>query len=136
MKYQKISNLLNNTPNKLSKFITKNCIEINYQLRGLYNTNSDIRFKTTMLKFILYDYSDACILVKGRVTITGAGPDAAARQTGERDKGVVFKNCASFINCKTEINNAEIDNAEDIDVVMPMCNLIEYSDSYVKTSGS
>ena len=89
-----------------------------------------------MLKSILYDYSDAYIIVKGRITITGAGPDAAARQTGERDKGVVFKNCASFINCKTEVNNAEIDNAEDIDIVMPMCNLIEYSDSYVKTSGS
>ena len=70
---------------------------------------------------------------KGRITITGAGADAAARQADERDKGLIFKNFAPFINCKTEINNTEIDNAKDIDIVMPMYNLIEY---YSKTSGS
>ena len=72
MKYQKIISLLDNTPNQLSKFRTKNWIEINYKSRGAYNTNSDIRFKTTMLKSSLCDYSDACILVKGRITITEA----------------------------------------------------------------
>ena len=136
MEYQKIINLLDNTPNQLSKFRTKNWIEINDQSRGVYNTNSDIRFKTTMLKSSLCDYSDAYILVKGTITITGAGADAAARQADERDKGVIFKNCAPFINCKTEINNTEIDNAKDIDILMPMYNLIEYSDNYWKTSGS
>ena len=74
--------------------------------------------------------------VKGRIANTGAGADAAARQVDERDKGVIFKNCAPFINCKTEINNTEIDNAKDIDIVMPMYNLIEYSDNYSKTFGS
>ena len=136
MEYQKIINLLDNTSNQLSKFRTKNWIEINDQSREVYNTKGDIRFKTTMLKSSLCDYGDAYILVKGTITITGAGADAAARQADERDKGVIFKNCAPFINCKTEINNTEIDNAKDIDIVMPMYNLIEYSDNYSKTSGS
>ena len=90
-----------------------------------------------MLKSSLWDYSDAYILVKGKITTTGAGADAAARQVNKRDKAVIFKNCALFINCKSsEINNTEIDNAKDIDIGMPMYNLIEYSDSYSKKSGS
>ena len=89
-----------------------------------------------MLKSSLCDYSDAYILVKGTITITGAGNDAAARQADERDKVVIFKNCAPFTNCISEINNTQTDNAKDIDIVMPMYNLIEYSDNYVKTIGS
>ena len=69
--------MLDNTPNQLSEFRTKNWIEINDQSRGVYDVNSDIRFKTTILKSSLCDYSDAYILVKGRITITGAGADAA-----------------------------------------------------------
>ena len=89
-----------------------------------------------MLKSSLCDYSDAYILVKGKITITGAGDDAAARQADKRHKGVAFKNFAPFTNCISEINNTQIDNAKDIDIVMPMYNLIEYSDNYAKTSGS
>ena len=89
-----------------------------------------------MLKSILCDYSDAHILVKGAITITGAGDDAVARKADERDKDVVFKNCASFTNCISEINDTQVDNAKDIDIVMPMYNLVEYSDNYAKTSGS
>ena len=89
-----------------------------------------------MLKSSLCDYSDAYILVKGTLTITGIGADAAARQADERDKGVPFKNCAPFTNCISEINNTQVDNAKDIDIVMPMYNLIEYSDNYAKTTGS
>ena len=89
-----------------------------------------------MLKSSLCDYSDAYILVKRTMTITGAGGDAAAREADERDKEVIFKNCAPFINCKTELNNTEIDNAKDIDIVMPMYSLIEYNDNYSKVSGS
>ena len=89
-----------------------------------------------MLKSSLCDYSDAYILVKGTTTITGAGADAGAREADERDKGVAFKNCAPFINCISEINNTQVDNAKDIDIVMPMYNLIEYSDNYAKTTGS
>ena len=89
-----------------------------------------------MLKSSLCDYIDAYILVKGKITITGAGADAAGRQTDERGKGVAFKNCVPFTNCISEKNNTQIDNARDIDIVMPMYNLIEYSDNYAKTSGS
>ena len=88
-----------------------------------------------MLKSSLCDYSDAYILVKGTITITGEGDYAAARQADETDKGVAFKNCAPFTSCKTGINNVEIDYCQDIDIVMPMYNLIEYSDNYAKTSG-
>ena len=79
MEYQKIINLLDNTPNQLSKFRTKNWTEINDQSRGVYNTNSDIRFKTTMLKSSLCDFSDAYVLVKRTITIAGAEADAAVR---------------------------------------------------------
>ena len=89
-----------------------------------------------MLKSGLFDYSNAYILVKEKITIAGAGDDAAARQADERDKGVAFKNCAPFTNCISEINNTQIDNCKDIDIVMPLYNLLEYSDNYAKTSGT
>ena len=137
MEYQKIANFIDDgASNQPSKFRTRNLIEINHESRGAYNVNSQIKFKTTMLKSSLCDYSDAYILVKGTITINGRGADDAARQVDERDKGVSFKNCAPFINCISELNNTQIDNAKDIDIVMPMYNLIEYSDNYAKTSGS
>ena len=135
MEYQKIANLIEDTSNQPSKFRTKTWVEINDESRGTYNVNSQNKFKTTMLKSSLCDYSDAYILVNGRITIAGAGVDTAARQADERDKGVAFKSCAPFTNCMSEINNTQIDNAKDIDIVMPMYNLIEYSDNYPKTSG-
>ena len=64
-----------------------------------------------MLKSSLCDYSDAYILLKGTITITGAGDNAAAKQADERDKGVVFENCAPFTNFISEINNTQVDNA-------------------------
>ena len=88
-----------------------------------------------MLRPNLCDYADACILVKGTITITGAGDDDAAKRLDERNKGIIFKNCAPFTECISKINNTDRENAQDIDVVMPMYNLIEYSDSYSKTSG-
>ena len=136
MEYQKIANLIDATSDQPSKFRTKNWVEINDESRGAYDVNSQIKFKTTMLKSSLCDYSDAYILVKGTITIAGEGDNAAARQADERDKGVAFKNCAPFINCTSEINNTQTDNAKDIDIVMPLCNLIEYSDNYAKTTGS
>ena len=119
-----------------SKFRTKNWVEINDESRGTYNVNSQIKFKTTMLKSSFCDYSDAYILVKGKITITGRGANAADRQADERDKSVEFKNYTPFTNFISEINNTQIDNAKDIDIVTPMYNLIEYSDNYAKTSGS
>ena len=89
-----------------------------------------------MLKSNLCDYSHVYILFKGTITITGTRADAVARQADEKDKGVIFKDCTPFINCKTEINNTETKNAQNIDIVMPMYYLIEYSDNYSKISGS
>ena len=113
-------NLLDDTLNQPSKFRTKKWIEINYQSKGVYNTISEVRFKTTMLKSSLCDYGDACILVKGTIIIVGAGDDAASRQADERKKGVISKNCVPFLNCKSEINNIEIEHVKYIDTVMPM----------------
>ena len=90
MEYQKIANLIDDTSNQPSKFKTKNCVEINDESRGAYNVNSQIKFKTTMLKSSLCDYSDAYVLVKGTITIVGEGDDAAARQADEIDKGVAI----------------------------------------------
>ena len=92
--------------------------------------------KTTMLRSSLCDYSDAYILVNGTITILGAGNDDVTKRADERCKGVKFKNCAPFTKCISRINNTDIDNAQDIDIVMPMYNLIEYSHNYLKTSGS
>ena len=136
MEYQKIANLIYSTSNQPSKFKTRNWVEINDESRGAYNVNSQIKFKTTMLKSSLCDYSDAYILFKGAIEIAGAGADAAAKQADERDKGVALKNCAPFISCISEINNTQVDNAKDIDIVMLMFNLTEYSDNYAKTTGS
>ena len=135
MEYQKIANLLDTESNQPSKFRTRNWVEINDESRGTYTSN-DIKFKTTMLRSNLCDYADAYILVKGTITITGAGDDDAAKQLDERNKGVIFKICAPFTKCISRINNTDIDNAQDIDIVMSMYNLIEYSDNYSKTSGS
>ena len=122
--------MIDDASNQPSKFRTKNWVEINDELRGTYNVNIQIKFKITMLKSGLCDHSDAYILVKGTITITGAGDDTAATQAGERDKGVAFKNCVPFTNCISEINNTPVYNAKDIDIIMPMYNLIEYSDNY------
>ena len=89
-----------------------------------------------MLRSNLCDYADTKILVKGTIIITGAGNDDATKQIDERNKGVTIKNCAPVSICKSRINHIDIDNAQDIDIVMPRYNLIEYIDNYSKTSGS
>ena len=82
----------------------------------------------------LCDYADSYILVNGTITITGEVADVATERVDERDKEVTSKNCDPFTKCISRINNTDIDNAHDIDIVMPMYNLIEYSDNYSKTS--
>ena len=89
-----------------------------------------------LLKSSLCDYSDAYIHVKGKITITVEVDNEAARHADERNKGVSFKNCAPFTICISEINNTQIDNCKHIGIIMPMYNLIVYSDNYAKTSGS
>ena len=139
MEYQKIANLLNNkvalnTSNQASKFRTRNWVEINDDVRGAYSPNKQIRFKKAMLRSSLCDYGDAYILVKGNISVDNTA--AAGTAANNTAKKVIFKNCAPFTNCISKINNTKIDNAEYIDIVMPMYNLIEYSDNYSKTSGS
>ena len=136
MEYQKIANFLASTLNQPSKFRTRNWVDVNDESKESYKPGSDIKFKTTMLRSNLCDYADAYILVKGTITITGAGNDDAAKRLDERNKGVIFKNCAPFTKCISRINNIDIDNAQDFDIVMPMYNFIEYSDNYWKRSGS
>ena len=130
MEYQKKANLLDGASNKPSKFRTRNWVEIN----DAYPPNKRIRFKTAMLRSNLCDYIDAYILVKGNITVNNTAADGAA--ANNEAKKVIFKNCVLFTNCISKINNTRIDNAEYIDIVMPMYNLIEYSDNYSKTTGS
>ena len=118
MEYQKIANLLNDESNKLSKFRTKNWVEIDDDIRGAYSPNKQIRFKTSMLRSSLCDYSDAYILVKGNISVNNTA--AAGVDANNTNKNVIFKNCAPFTSCISEINNEQIDDAEYIDIVMPM----------------
>ena len=127
-------NLLNDESSKPSKFRTKNWVEKNDDLRGVYAPNKQIRFKTSMLRSSLYDYSDAYILVKGNISVENNAADGAA--ASNTNKKVIFKNCAPFTSCISKINNTQMDNAKYIDIVMTMYNLIEYSDNYSKISGS
>ena len=105
-------------------------------MRGTYHTNSQIKSKTSILKSSLCDYGDAHILVKVTITVTGEGANDDAKRSNERDREVIIKNCAPFSDCISEINNTEIDNAKDLDVMMLMYDLIEYSYNYSKRSGS
>ena len=89
-----------------------------------------------MFRLSLCDYTYAYILVSRTITITGAGADDAAKWLDETNKGLIFKNYATFIDSVNEINNTQIDIAKYIDAVMPMYNLIKYSDKYSKTSRS
>ena len=94
-----------------------------------YNANKEIRIKTPILRPDLCDFNDAYIVVKGVITVTD--PDNA-----KRNKAVALKNNTPFINCISKINGVQTDNAENLDVVMPMHNLLEYSKNYRKTTGS
>ena len=124
MEYQKTGKLLDKTRDRPS------------ESKESYGTGSNIKFKSTMLRSNLCNYADAYILVKRTITITGAGDDDAVKRLDKRNKGVIFKKCASFTKCIDRINGAEMNNAQDIDIVMPMYNLIEYSSNYSKTSRS
>ena len=102
MEYQKIANFLDSASNQPSKYRTKNWVEINDEEKVSYGTGGgDIRFKTTMLRSNLYDYTDAYTLANGTITITEAGNDDSAKQADKRDKGITFKNCAPFTKCIT-----------------------------------
>ena len=119
MEYQKITNLLGSTFDKVPRFINKKWIEVHDQYgnaENRYNPNKQIIFKTSLLRPDLCDYCDAYIVVKGKIIVTNPDNDAY-------DKKVAFKNNAKFTSCI-------------LNVVIPMHNLIEYSKNYKKTTGS
>ena len=132
MEDKKIINLLDNAPNQPSKFRTKNWVELNDESRVTYPIDSHIKFKTIILKSSLCNYGHPFLLVKGRTTVNNTGTAAAPTNS---NKKVIFKNCTQFTDCIFEIKNTQVDNAKQIDIVMPMHNLIEYSNNYSKTSG-
>ena len=132
MEYDKINNLLlseDNESEQLSKFVTREYVRVN-GLSNTYNENKSIRFKTPMLRSNLCDYSDAYILVKGTITVTGNHP------RHRQNRPLIIKNNAPFISCITGINGELIEDADDLDIVMPMYNLLEYSKYYRKSIGS
>ena len=120
MEFQKIVNFLNtNSDENLPRFITKKWVEVYDQSGGNYNVNKEIRIKTSMLRSDLCDYSDAYIVVKGDITLEGDN------DANKQNKNLAFKNNVPFINCISKINGVKIVNAKDLDVVMPMYNLLE-----------
>ena len=125
MKAQNIINLLDNTENEYLKFATKEWYVIDSESNGNYSKDEEIKFLSRSIESSLCVHSDAYILVTGDIT---ARPNAVTQ--------VVFKNCAPFEKCRTEINDTFIDEADFINIAMPMYNLIEYSDNYSDTSGS
>ena len=151
MEFQKLVNFLGTTSDNkdLPAFATIKWIEVYDQLEGNYNVNKEIRIKTSMLRSDLCDFSDAYIVVKGNTTVTkkaftaddidapnNTAANVIATNTANNnafgEKKLVFKNNAPFINCISKINGVKIDNAEDLDIVMPMYNLLEYSKNYKK----
>ena len=132
MEFQKNINLLDITSDEkdLPRFVTKKWIEVYDQSEKNYSVNKEIRIKTPMLRLDLCDFSDAYIVVKGYITLE------RDNNANKRNKNLTFQNNAPFINYITKINGIKIDNADDLDVVMPVYNLLEYSKNYKKTTGS
>ena len=130
MEFNKINNLLGPEHDEVPKFITKKWIELQSQSGTSYNASKPIRFKTSMLRSDLCDYSDAYVWVKGKITVTNPNDNA------NFNKELTLKNNAPFISCISKINGELVENAEDLDIVIPMYNLLEYSKNYEKTSGS
>ena len=139
MEYDKINNLLlseDNESEKLSKFVTREYVRVNSFL-DTYIENNSIRFKTPMLRSNLCDYSDAYILVKGTITVTVLGTNNGANNIRDKkNRPLILKNNAPFVSCIARINGELIEDADDLDIVMPMYNLLEHSKNYRKTIGS
>ena len=139
MENDKINNSLLSEDNEsevLSKFVTREYVRVN-SLLNTYNENKSIRFKTPMLRSNLCDYSDAYILVKGTITVTVPGANnGASNIRDKRNRPLILKNNAPFVLCITRINGELIEDANELDIVIPMYNLLEYSKNYRKTTGS
>ena len=127
MEYQKIVNQLDTTSDNVPRFNTKKWTEVHDQSGGIDQINKQLRFKTSMLRSQLCDYSNAYIVAKGTINVTDPNNDVF-------DKKLAFENNAPFISCIRKINNTLVDNSEDFDIVMPMYNLIEYSKIFLKNN--
>ena len=129
METQKIANLLGDADNESSKFATKKWYVINDQNNADYGEGNEdsttVKFENKVIKSNLCDFSDAYILLTGNITATG----------GDTNTRVAFKNCVPFTKCITHINDEHVDNADNLDIIMSMYNLIEYSDNYSDSSG-
>ena len=129
MEYQKVINFWDDTSNQPSKFRKKSWLEVNEEWPASYKIGSQIGFKTLILKPSLFDYINAYILVSGIITITGAGKDDRSKPRDEVNKGVILENCMLLTHCISETNNTQIDHAK-LDILMPMYNLIQYSNNF------
>ena len=118
--------MLNGSDNENSKFAAKKWYVIDSESKGNYSHENQIKFLASSSESSLRDYSDAYVLVTANIAVVGA----------KNNTKVAFKRCSPFRECRTEINETFVDNAEHINIVMPMYNLIEYSDNYSDTSGS
>ena len=129
MEFQKIINFLDTTSDgkDLPGFVTKKWIEVYDQSGKNYNPNKKIRIKTSVLRSDLCNFNDAYIVVKGTITVTES-------DNAKRNKATTFKNNVPFINCISKISGEKIDNAEDLEVVILMYNLLEYSKNYKKNN--
>ena len=132
MEHKKVINLLGKTTSEVPRFATKKRVEIFAFSNGAYDPSKDIRFKTPQLRNNdLCDFNDAYIVVTGKITATNPGND-----NNVYNRKLALKNCAPFFNCILKINNQLIEDAQDLDVVMPMYNLLYYSKNFRKTTGS
>ena len=130
MGYNKITNLLGKLDkDEIPNFTTIKWIEIFYQSNGTYNPNKDNRFKTPQLRSDLCDFNKVYIAITGKVTATNPG-----NNINEYNKKVALKNSAPFFNCTLKINNQLIEDAQDLDIVTPMYNLLYYSKNFSKTT--
>ena len=129
METQKIVNLLGDANNESSKFATRKWYVINDQNNTDYGEGNEdsttVKFETKVIEPNHFDYSDVYILITGNITTTG----------GDANIRAAFKNCAPFTKFKTHINDEHVENADNLDIIMPIYSLIEYSDNYSDTSG-
>ena len=126
MEFNKIHNLLGPAHDEVPRFITKKWIEVQSQSGSTYSTSKPIRFKTSMLRSDLCDFSDAYVWVKGTITVTNPNNNA------NFDRRLTLKNNAPFISCVSKINGEFVENVEDLDIVIPMYNLLVCSKNYEK----
>ena len=123
MEHQNMLNL-NNEIND-SKFVTRKWNNVNDNSKSSYDTTNEITYNTEILKSNLCDYNNVYILVRGDITVVAV----LATQ-------VAFKNCAPFSKCITKIDETITDGVWNLDLVIAMCNLIEYSSKYSKRTGT